>query len=70
MLAASSYASGISTLPHGVPARPSPLRRCLMLLSAWVQPRRYRPERHYMRGGSTIGSRSLAAAHARIAGRG
>lgn len=68
MLAASSYAPGISTLPQGGPA--SALRRCLLRLSRWMRPGRYRPERHYMRGGNTHGSRSLAAAHARIAGRG
>ncbi|TCZ55408.1 hypothetical protein [Roseicella aquatilis] len=69
MIAASSHAPGIHDLPRSPSALPAVLRRGLAGLAARLGMTGYRPERHYMRGGSTPGSRSLAAAHARIAGR-
>ncbi len=70
MIAASSHAPGIQDLPRSPPVLSAALRRGLAGLAARLGVRGYRPERHYMRGGTTPGSRSLAAAHARIAGRG
>jgi hypothetical protein len=43
--------------------------RSLARLVGWAGPEAYRPEQHYMRGGTTEGSRSLAAARRQIAGR-
>jgi hypothetical protein len=55
-----TFASGI--LPRrtiGLPAFARPLRR---LLGKLARSDGYRPERHYMRGGTTPGCRSQAAA--------
>jgi hypothetical protein len=62
--------AGILVLSRSRPALPAALRRGLAGLAGLVGPNRYRPERHYMRGGNTEGSRSLAMARGRIAGRG
>lgn len=86
MFAVLSHAPGISLLLRGRPAPSGGLRRRLAGLVGGVLPRGilggvlggvapggargYRPERHYMRGGTTPGSRCLTAAHDRIAGRG
>jgi hypothetical protein len=70
MFAALASSSGILTLPRSRPALPAALRRGLAGLAGMVGANRYRPERHYMRGGNTEGCRNLAAARARIAGRG
>ena len=72
MSAAILLAPGISALAATPRARASQagiLRRGLAQLFAWAGPGGYRPERHYMRGGTTEGSRSLALARAQIAGR-
>jgi hypothetical protein len=70
MFAALASTSGILLLPRRRPTLPAALRRGLAGLVGWAGPSRYRPERHYMRGGNTEGSRNLAMARARIAGRG
>jgi hypothetical protein len=69
MSAALLHASGILALPRTRSVLPATIRRGLAGLAAWAGPNGYRPERHYMRGGNTEGSRSLAMARARIAGR-
>jgi hypothetical protein len=71
VLASNSLISnaGITFLPRSRPSLPGSLRRGLAGLAGLVRPDRYRPERHYMRGGNTEGSRNLAMARARIAGR-
>ena len=69
MFAALASQSAILVLPRSRPALPAAIRRSLAGLAGLVSPNRYRPERHYMRGGHTEGSRSLAMARARIAGR-
>ncbi|TDH61288.1 hypothetical protein E2C06_17430 [Dankookia rubra] len=51
------------------PTLPGALRRGIAGLAGLIRPDRYRPERHYMRGGNTEGSRNLAMARGRIAGR-
>jgi hypothetical protein len=68
MFAALSHAPGIFSQPPARPSLPRALRRSLAALAEWAGPQGYRPERHYMRGGNTRGSRSLTAAHRRIAG--
>ncbi len=67
MSAALSSAPGIPSMARTRATLPAALRRGLAGLAAWAGPRGYRPERHYMRGGATAGSRSLDAARARIA---
>jgi hypothetical protein len=62
--------TGLIAFPRSRPALPAALRRGLAGLAGLVSPNRYRPERHYMRGGNTEGSRNLAMARGRIAGRG
>ena len=69
MSAALSHASGISVLAAPRASRPGLLRRGLAGLLAWAGPDGYRPERHYMRGGNTEGSRTLDRARRQIAGR-
>ncbi|MCB4822801.1 hypothetical protein [Roseicella aerolata] len=68
MFAALSHAPGIFSQPPARPGLPTILRRGLAVLAAWTGLQGYRPEKHYMRGGNTQGSRSLAAARRRIAG--
>ena len=46
--------AGDGTLPEAA-------KRLFRRLNRWAAPR-YRPERHYMRGGRTAGAKSLAAA--------
>lgn len=70
MFAALASTPGIQVFPRSRPALPAALRRGLANLAGLVGRDRYRPERHYMRGGNTEGSRNLAMARARIAGRG
>ncbi|MFC7477446.1 hypothetical protein ACFQS7_24005 [Dankookia sp. GCM10030260] len=70
MFAALAFNTGILALPRSRPSLPGAFRRGLAGLAGLVRPSRYRPERHYMRGGNTEGSRNLAMARARIAGRG
>ncbi|MDO9706889.1 hypothetical protein [Paracraurococcus lichenis] len=67
MSATLSPAPGISIPSRARNSLPATLRRSVAGLVAWAGPKGYRPERHYMRGGNTEGSRSLAAARARIA---
>jgi hypothetical protein len=69
MFATLASSPGSLLLPRSRPALPAALRRGLAGLAGLVRPDRYRPERHYMRGGNTEGSRNLAMARARIAGR-
>lgn len=57
--------------PFTLPRPWASLRMALRHLAVTLaRPSHYRPERHYMRGGRTEGSRSLAMARARIAGQG
>ncbi|WP_431269899.1 hypothetical protein [Dankookia sp. P2] len=70
MFAALASHSSITLLPRSRPSLPGAVRRGLAGLAGLVRPDRYRPERHYMRGGNTEGSRNLALARGRIAGRG
>jgi hypothetical protein len=51
----------LAPVPRTGPALASALRRSLGSLVACLGFRSYRPEQHYMRGGTTRGSRSLAA---------
>lgn len=70
MFAALFPAPGISALalpPRTRPAQVAAIRRLAGLL-AWAGPGAYRPERHYMRGGRTEGSRNLERARRQIAG--
>ena len=72
MSAAILLAPGISALaatPRTRSSQAGAVRRGFARLMAWAGPGGYRPERHYMRGGMTEGSRSLALARAQIAGR-
>lgn len=64
MSAASSQTAPHFILPRTRSFLLSALRRRLAGLAFWSTA--YRPERHYMRGGTTEGSRSLAAARHRI----
>ncbi|MFZ4406169.1 MAG: hypothetical protein ACOYOH_02455 [Paracraurococcus sp.] len=67
MVAALAYPSRPTLLPRRRAALRGGLFKGLAGLAAWAGLGVYRPERHYMRGGNTQGSRSLAAARARIA---
>ena len=67
MFAALSLPSRPNLLPRRRAALGAGLFKGLAGLAAWAGLGLYRPERHYMRGGTTQGSRSLAAARARIA---
>lgn len=67
MSATLSQPASLLPLPSARASLPAALRRGLASFAAWAGPGGYRPERHYMRGGNTEGSRSLAAARARIA---
>lgn len=56
---------GVLILPRSRPVLPAALRRGLAGLAGLaglVGSKRYRPERHYMRGGTTEGSRCQARA--------
>ncbi|MBK1662263.1 hypothetical protein [Paracraurococcus ruber] len=64
-LSPSELHHSLSRTPSALPAR---LRRGLHALASWAGRGGYRPERHYMRGGTTQGSRSQAAARRGIAG--
>lgn len=51
---------GALVLPRNRPLLPIMLRRSLSNLAGLLRTKRYRPERHYMRGGRTEGSRCQA----------
>jgi hypothetical protein len=69
MSAALSHIPALSGLAIIRPTRPGSIRRGIACLLAWAAPSGYRPERHYMRGGTTEGSRSLDRARRQIARR-
>ena len=68
MSAVLSHAPGIILLPRSRGGLRRRLAGLVGGLLPWGGAAGYRPERHYMRGGTTPGSRSLTAARARIAG--
>ena len=59
-----AFAAGRSSADRrsGAGSLPEAAKRLVRRLDRWTAPR-YRPERHYMRGGRTAGAKSLAAAN-------